>query len=83
MQRIGNAEVFEVRGSYSYRSDNGKVHSVEYISGVDGFKATVSGDLTTHSSLEFALTLLPFVLEIEQAQVITLLSPSIIKTLLG
>lgn len=44
LTRIGNAEVYDVSGSYSFRGSDGKLHLVDYSSGIDGYKATVHGN---------------------------------------
>lgn len=42
--RLGEAEFFEVTGSYRFQAPDGKIYVVEYTAGVDGYKATVKGE---------------------------------------
>lgn len=41
--RLGDAEFYEVTGTYSFQAPDGKIYFVEYSSGIDGFKAVVRG----------------------------------------
>lgn len=41
--RLGDAEFYEVTGTYGFQAPYGKFYFFEYSSGVDGFKAVVKG----------------------------------------
>lgn len=41
--RLGDAEFYEVTGSFSFETPDGKIYTVEYSAGIGGFKAVVKG----------------------------------------
>lgn len=41
--RLGDAEFYEVTGTYNFQAPDGRTYFVEYSSGIDGFKASVNG----------------------------------------
>lgn len=43
--KVGDADVYEVTGSYSFKGTDGETYRVAYSSGVDGYKATVTSKL--------------------------------------
>lgn len=44
LTKVGENTIYEVTGSYSFEGTDGKTYSVDYSAGVDGYKATVTGE---------------------------------------
>lgn len=85
LTKVGDASVYEVTGSYSFEGTDGKTYLLDYTSGVNGYKAKVTGKfIKVINFISISILLLILELKPETLSSVTLgISPDVIKTLIG